>query len=72
MSRRAMLLNEDPEGSWERSGIESHKMSRSEEDGPEETAAQMFDASMTELAAVLVESREAFDVGNAVKTEGPE
>ena len=47
-------------------------MSLSEDDGPEETAAHMLDARMTELAAVLVESRLALDVGRAVKTAAPE
>ncbi len=67
-----MLFKGEPEGSCERSGIESHRTRRSEEEGPEDTAAHMLDARITELAGVLVESRVAFEVGSAVKTAAPE
>lgn len=72
MSRRAMLFNEEPEGSCNKSAIESQRIKRSVEEGPDATAAQMFCASMTEAAAVLVESREALEVGRALKTAAPE
>lgn len=67
-----MLLKEDPDGSCDKSGIESQRMRRSLEEGPDDTAAHTFDAITSELAAVDVESREAFVDGRAVNVDGPE
>jgi hypothetical protein len=72
MSSNAILDNSDPEGSCDRSGAESHRMRRSVDDAPEETATHTLDASMTEPAEVDVESLDALFVGKAVNVAGPE
>ena len=66
------LLSDEPEGSCETSGIEFHRIKRSEDDDPADTAAQTFEERTTEPAAVDVEAREALFVGSAVKVDGPE
>ena len=72
MSRIEMLLSDEPEGSCERSAMESQRMRRSVDEDPAETAAQTLDDIMTEPAAVEVESREALLVGRFVKVDAPE
>ena len=67
-----MLFNVEPEGSCERSGTESHRMRRSAEPDPDETAAHILEESMTDPAAVDVESRELLLVGRLVNTAAPE
>ena len=67
-----MLLSDEPEGSCKRSGMESQRMRRSVDEDPAETAAQTLEDSMTEPAAVEVESREALLVGRFVKVDAPE
>ncbi|KAF7794732.1 hypothetical protein EIP86_005870 [Pleurotus ostreatoroseus] len=72
ISRIDKLLSDAPEGSCATSGMEFHKIRRSEDDDPADTAAQTFEDRTTEPAAVDVEAREALFVGSAVNVDGPE
>ena len=66
------LLSDAPDGSSETSGMEFHRIRRSADDDPADTAAQTFEERTTEPAAVEVEAREALFVGSAVNVDGPE
>lgn len=71
-SRSEMLLSDDVDGSWDMSGMESHRIRRSVEAEPAATAAQTLDESMTDPADVEEESLDALLVGRLVKVEAPE
>ena len=72
ISRMERLLRDEPDGSCETSGMEFQRIRRSLEVGPDETAAHTLEESMSEPAAVDVESREAFVEGSALNVDGPE
>ena len=72
MSTIDKLLRGRSDGSWVKSAIESQRIRRSLEDGPDETAAHTLEDIMTDPAAVEVESREALFDGSAVNVDGPE
>lgn len=74
MSRmeREDLVAEAPDGSWERSGIESQRMSRSFEEPLAEIAVQTFDDSIREPAENDVVLREPLVCGSWVNVPEPE
>ncbi|PSR73303.1 hypothetical protein PHLCEN_2v10831 [Hermanssonia centrifuga] len=66
ISRIEILLSDEPEGNCDKSGIESQRIRRSVEDGPDATAAHMLSETINDPADVEVESLEALFVGSAL------